>query len=318
MTILNSGNLRSYAGPLLTPYALAIAEHYRDQRPVYINIPTNLTNTVREERVFISDPIDNDILIIGAHVNIGSVSNGDFGQIVLLNVSDMTTGLMWSTPNPIDASPATAYGGVQFNAMPIVKLPEAFFLQANTRLKHQWKVLGLATGGSLTWIGLQLFRPYGGKRPTHVTMPDGSIIRVGSRIPWFCTLGLGTEISVLGSPVFVLGADNQYVQFTAPMDCDLEIHDLHANWFTQAGVSTDPQEVLISLGDKGQPQFWQPSQTPATAVLGDFSKVFPEMPFTKPYLQKAGDRLQITTINRTGLAINNALLTVRGVQLCQF
>ena len=315
---LNSGNLRTYAGPLLTPYAMAIADSYRDQRVVFINVPTNLTNTVREERVFVTDPLDHDVLIIGAHINIGSVSNGDFGQQVLLNVSDMTTGLMWSTPNPLDASPATAFGGSQFNAMPFVKLPEAFFLAANTRLKHQWKVLGLATGGVLTWVGIQLFRPRGGKAPTHVKMPDGSTIRVGSRVPWFCTLGMGTEISILGSPSFVLGNGNQYVQFTAPMDCDLEIHDLHANWFTQLGTTTNPEDVLIKIGDKGEPQFWQPSQTPATAILGDFSKVFPEMPFTKPYLQKAGDRLQITTINRSGAAINNALLTVRGVQLCQF
>jgi len=315
---LNSGNLHTYAGPYLTPYALAIADSYRDQRIVFLNIPTNLTNTVREEQVVISDTFDHDVLIIGAHIAIGSVSNGDFGQQVLLQVSDMTTGLMWSTPNPLDASPATAYGGAYFNAMPFVKLPEAFFLPAGTRLRHQWKVLGLATGGSLSWVGIQLFRPRNGQRPTHVKMPDGSIVRVGSRVPWFCTLGMGTEISILGSPSFVLGNGNQYVQFTAPMDCPVEIHDLHANWFTQTGSTTNPEDVLIKIGDKGQPQFWQPSQTPATAILGDFNKAYPTMPLVKPYVQNAGDRLQITTINRSGAAINNALLTVRGVQLCQF
>lgn len=318
MTELNSGNFIDYAGPQLTPYARAISDHYAVQVPLFMSVPTTLGNVTREEKIVLTDPFRNDCLIIGAHINIGSVSNGDFGQQVLLNVSDMTTGLMWSTPNPIDASPATSYGGSQFNAMPFIKLPEAFFLPAHTRLKHFWRVLGLATGGSITWVGIQLFKPKGGKRPTHVQMPDGSTVRVGSRIPWFCTLGMGTEISILGSPNFVLGNGNHYVQFTAPMDCDVEIHDLHANWFTQNGTTTNPEDVLISVADKGQPQFWQPSQTPATAILGDFNKAFPAMPFTKPYLQKAGDRLQFTTINRSGAAINNALLTVRGVQLCQF
>jgi hypothetical protein len=309
-------NYRTFL-PRLTPYALAIMDGYTDHRVVYLNVPTNLTNTVREEQTVITDAFKNDVLIIGAHIEIGSVSNGDFGQQVLLNVQDMTTGLMWSIPSPLDASPAVSYGGSQLNPMPFLKLPEAFFLKANTRLRHQWKVLGLATGGQLTWIGIQLFNPKTGQPPEHVSV-NGESVRVGSRVPWFCTIGLGNEISILGSPSFVLGNGNQYVQFTPAVDCDVEIHDLNANWFTQLGTTTNPDNVRISLADKGEPAFWQFSRSPAPSLIGDFNSAYPCQPLIKPYLQKAGHRLQIRSINQTGAAVNNALLTIRGVQLCQF
>jgi hypothetical protein len=318
MIELNSGNFIDYAGPLLTPYALAISDAYEVQVPLFMTVPTTLGNVTREEKVVITDPFQHDCLIIGAHINIGSTINGDSGQSVILNVSDLTSGLLWALPSPLSGSPATAFGGSQFNAMPFIKLPEAFFLPAHTRLKHLWRVLGLATGGSITWVGLQLFKPKSGKTPTHVKMPDGSTIRVGSRIPWFCSVGLGTEISVLGSINYAMEVNRQYVQFTTATDCDVEIHDVNANWFTQNGISQNPTGILLSIGDKGQPQFWQPSRSPATALMGDFNKALPAMPFTKPYLQKAGDRLQLKSINQSGLTINNAIVTFRGVQLCTY
>lgn len=318
MTELNTGNSINYWGPQLTPYALAIAEHYEQQIPYFVTVPTQLTNTTREEKVFIIEPNQYDALIVGAHIDIGSVSNGDFGQLALMQVTHLQTGLTWTTPGPMDATPATAYGGSKFNAMPVLKLPDAFFLPAHTRLKHLWRSQGLITGGVLTWIGVRLINPKRSGAPAVVTMPDGSVIRVGSRIPWLCTIGLGTEISILGSQAFVLGAGNIYTQYTPPMDCDIEIHDICANWFTQSGVDANAENVLVSIADKGEGEFWTPGRVPATAFMGDFNLAYPGLPFTKPYLLKKGHRLQITTHNTNSSAINNALITVRGVRKCMY
>ena len=317
---LNQGNwINSYWGPLLTPYARAICAKYRRVWPFYITVPTQLTNTVREERQVYTDPFLNDCLIIAGHTEIGNADNGDSGQQVFMQVSDLRSGLMWSTPGPIDCSPTTAYGGALNKPMPVELLPEAFFLPAHVRLKHLFKVIGsLATGGTFTWLGLQLIDPIDGQSPEHVQMPDGSVIRVGQRMPWFSTIGMGTEISVLGSPNFVLGAGNFYSQYFPPMDCDVEIHSIHANWFTQADVDQSPAGVLIGLADKGQPQMWMPSRAPASQIMSDFNSAYPALPFAKPYLLKAGDRLQMTSLNTNALDINNAFTTIRGVRLCQY
>lgn len=320
MNGLNSGNIINYWGAQLTPYARAIISAYRVAVPVFITVPTNLTGTVREEVQVISDPFEYDSLIIGAHINMGSDSNGDNGQLIFLNVSDLQTGMLWSTPGPIDASPATSWGGSRTNPMPVLKLPEAFFLPSNVQLKHNWKVFSsTATGGTITWMAIQLIDPVGGKRPFSVQMPDGSNIKVGSRVPWFSTSALGTEISILGSPSYVLAADGtQYAQYLPSQDCDIEIHDIACNFFTQGGVDSDAESVFVALADRKTPRFWTPNSAPSTVCFGDFSKVYPAMPFTKPYLLKKGHRLEIQTQNRNALAINNAYVTVRGVKLCDY
>jgi hypothetical protein len=317
MTELNQGNfINSYWGSVLTPYARAICAGYQRVYPSYIVIPTQLTNVVREEKVFVTEPYQNDVLIIAAHTAIGNADNGDFGQQAFLSVEDLRSGITWSPPAPIDSAPATAYGGVQLRAMPVQLLPEAFFLPKGVRLKHTWRVFNsLVTGGSLTWLALQLVD---GQAPEWITMPDGSQTKLNTRMPWFSTIGLGTEINVLGSPFYVLGAGNLYSQYMPAMDCDVEIHSIHANWFTQLGRSTSPENVMVGIADKGEGRFWMPGRAPAISVYGDMAEVYPSLPFTKPYILKAGDRLQLSHLNTNAGAINNAFATVKGVRLCQF
>ncbi len=317
MTELNQGNfINSYWGPRLTPYAQAICAAYKRVYPSYIVIPTQLTNVVREEKVFVTEPYQNDVLIIAAHTSIGDADNGDFGQLAFLSVEDLRSGITWSPPGPIDSAPATAYGGVQLRAMPVQLLPEAFFLPKGVRLKHTWKVFSsLVTGGSLTWLALQLVD---GQAPEFVTMPDGSQIKLNTRMPWFATIGLGTEINILGSPSYVLGAGNLYSQYLPPMDCDVEIHSMHANWFTQGRTDAHPELVMVGIADKGESRFWMPGRAPAISVYGDLSKTYPSQPFTKPYVLKQGDRLQLSHLNTNASAINNAFTTVKGVRLCQY
>ena len=320
MSELNTGNFINYWGPKLTPYARAIMSAYRIALPVFITVPTNLTGTVREEIQVLTDPFEYDVLIVAANINTGTTANGDDGQLIFLNIGDLQTGSMWSTPGPIDASPATSFGGSRGGAMPVLKLPEAFFLPAGVQLKHIWKMFSAtATGGTITWLAIQLVDPIGGKRPHSVQMPDGSNVKVGSRVPWFSTFALGSEINILGSPNYAMAADDaQYVQYCPSQDCDVEIHDLACNFFTQGGIDSDAENIRLALADRKTPRFWSPTNTPSTAIFGDFSKAYPAMPLTKPYLLKRGHRLEFISQNKNALVLNNAYATVRGVRLCDY
>lgn len=320
MNGLNTGNRINYWGGQLTPYARAIMSAYRIAVPVFIAVPTNLSGATREEIQVLTDPFEYDVLLIAANINMGTTSNGDDGQLIFLNVADQQTGSPWSTPGPIDASPATSFGGSRGSAMPVLKLPEAFFLPSNVQLKHQWKVFSsTATGGSITWLAIQLIDPLGGNRPHSVQMPDGSNVKVGSRVPWFSTFALGTEINVLGSPNYAMAADDaQYVQYCPSQDCDVEIHDIACNFFTQRGVDSTPENIRIALADRKTPRFWSPTNTPSTAVFGDFSKAYPAMPLVKPYTLKRGHRLEFISQNKNAAVLNNAYATVRGVKLCDY
>lgn len=305
--------------PKWTPYARAIADQYEVVVPVYITVPTTLTNTVREIRTVTAPGYLHDILIFGAHINIGSNASGDNGQLVFLQVTDQRTGIPWVMPSPVNAAPATAFGGSRFQSMPVLQLPEAFFLPKNVELRHDWFMYSSAvTGGTLTWVGVQLINPRNGKSPETVLMEDGTEVKVGSRLPWLATTGLGNEISVIGAPNYAMAAGSRYRHFTPPNDCDVEIHDIAANYFTQGGVSSSPNNILLGLSDKGQREFWTVNLAPSPAVAGDFTKAYPSLPFSKPYILKAGNRLQISALNLNALVINNAYATVRGVRLCEY
>lgn len=315
MQFLNFGKFHNLPIVHLSPYALGIAAQYKDVSPWFCTIPTTLTNVAREEKVVVTEPLDHDVLIVAGH---SQIDDGFNGQNVLLQISDLSTGLLWTVPSAIQGSPSTAYGGVKSNVMPVIQLPEAFFLPAGVRLKHVWKTYGLATGGDFTWIGIRLKNPVGGVTPKTVVLPDGSTIPIGSRLPWFNTLGLGEEISVIGSPAYVLGASNQFVGYSAPMDCPVSITGLSANWFVQSGVSTDPQNLLISVADKGQARFWSAGLGPSPSLLGDPASALPILPFTIPYELQPGDRMQFSVLNQNALALNNGYLTLRGVRHCAF
>lgn len=315
----NWGNAIQHWPFAWTPYAEAIAAEYATVVPLFITVPTTLTGVTRERKSVVIPPYLYDSLIFGAHINMGSDSNGDNGQQIFLQVSDLRSGITWAAPGPLDSAPATAYGGSRTQTMPILNLPEAFFLPANVQLKHDWKMFSqLATGGSITWVGVQLIGPKGGRAPETVTMPDGQRIKVGSRLPWLATIGLGAEISVLGSPFYAIEAGRRYLHYTPPLDCDTEITDIAANYFTQGGVSSTPTNILLGLSDRGQREFWTVNLAPSPGVVGDVTKAYPALPLSKPYTLKKGRRLQLSLLNLNTATVNNAFAVVRGVRLCDY
>jgi len=305
--------------PTWTPYAQAIAAEYDVVVPFYMTVPTSLTSMTREQRSVTTPPYLHDVLLLGAHINIGTNFNGDNGQLVFLQVSDRESGIPWVSAAPVNSAPVTAFGGSRFQKSPVLQLPEAFFLPKGVELQHDWSVLSTtATGGTITWIGVQLLHPRGGRTPERVELPDGSTVKVGGRRPWFSTIGLGTEFSVLGAPVFAIGDGRRYRNYTAPDECPIEIHDVHANYFTQAGVSSSPEEIRLGFSDRGQREFWTLNLAGSPAVAGDVTKIYSAMPFCKPYKLESGHRIQVSQLNLSGLAVNNAYLTLRGVRLCEY
>src|SRR5262245_28677755 len=125
----------SYGTPLLTPYAQAIIAQYDQSVPLFLSVPFNLQGSTAERRMIQSAAQQYDCLIIGAAINGFGVSSGDSGQQVYLNVWDKRTLLHWVTPSPIGWAPLTAFGGLNFNAMPILALPEAYFLPRHVELQ---------------------------------------------------------------------------------------------------------------------------------------------------------------------------------------
>jgi hypothetical protein len=311
MEVANLGPFRGLPVPHLTPYALAIASKYERVYPWFFNVDTTLTNVAREFRIVTTDPLNYDVLICAAHTQ---MSDGSNGQNNLLQVCDQKSGYLWTVPGAILGSPASAYGGVNSNVMPIVNLPEAFFLPKNVELKHEWKTYGQASGGSITWLGVALFDRKPDEDPDFVAMPDGGHIRIGERLPWFNTIGLGEEINIAGNPFYALGAGNFFTGFSDSVHRRVSITELVANFFIQSNVTTNPQNVLISFGDKGQPQTWSPRRGPSTAYLGDPITAYPMLPLPIPYDLMPGNRAQIGVLNRNSSTINNAYLTFRGIQ----
>lgn len=316
MQIEEFGQLFALPIPDLTPYALGIASQYEEVLPWYCTVPTNMTGVTREHRIITTTPVEDDVLIIAAHCQ-PNPSDTNNGQYLLLQVNDLKNGLFWSTPNAIFGSPVTAYAGVKSNRIPVIQLPEAYFMRAGTSLRHQWKTYGSATGGTLTWIGVRLQKPIGGVAPEHVVLPDGPRIKIGSRMPWFDTIGLGEEVSVLGSPFYGLGASAQFVGKSTVMDCGVYVTGLSANWFTQLGVTTNPENLLVAISDSGNSRSWQIRRAPAPAVLGS-PETFPMLPFTKPYFLPPGHSLKISVQNQNATSLSNPYLTIHGIRLCEF
>lgn len=315
---LNGGKfINHWSGPYWTPYARAIAEQYAVQSPIFMTVPTTLTGAALERRTVITDPYQYDVLLFGAHIDMGTDTNGDNGQQIFLQVSGLDTGLSWVTPGPFNGAPATAFGGSRTQPMPILKLPEAFFLAANTRLKHDWSMFSLtATGGSLTWLGVQLSNPCGLGAPETVTMPDGSVIRVGGRLPWLAVIGLGREQVTGGALNYQLNAGRRFLHYTPPVDCDIEIHDIHCNFFSQLGVANDPNLIQFTLSDEGEREMWSRTFAPSPALMGAVTQAYPGLPLTKPYLLKKNRQLLLTVLNNGSTGINNGFVVIRGVKLC--
>jgi hypothetical protein len=321
--------------PYLTPYAQAIADAYPVQVPWYLSIPINTQATSSAYLPIFygasSRPQQFDVLIIGASLRV------DFNQYFLatspvnslsIQISHQETGIPWVEPIAIGYVPLLALSGITFTPpagsailpkMPLSRWPDAFFFPRNTLLKFQWTQytpLPLQPVQTvLTFVGIQLVRD--GPAPEFVTLPDGSIVRVGSRIPWFGVVPYGRRSATgrfFGD--FSLPAGEQYMQFLPPSDCNVELHDVYAN-FTAAFI--DSRNYTAKLSNLRAGDDWTPGFSPSMSFSGDELKAHNANPFTKPYVIELRHRLGVVEQNNSTFDTKfGASLTFRGVRRCLY
>lgn len=313
-------------GPEWTPYAQAIAENYPIQVPWFYTLPSNLVEgvTFHDRKTVVTSPQQHDVLIFGAYAIVRSNAGSDEGIFILLQITHEETGIPWAVPNSIGAALLPAIAGtvnpIVFptgpNRTTVQRLPEAFFLPKHNRLRLDWTQGVIDFGANLdaliTFVGVQLI---GGHPPSEITMPDGTITKVGSRLPWFITLVFGNPTPFRQGTDWILTPNQESLQFTAPQNCDVEIHDVYYN--RRLNVTSDT--LVTKLTEMGGRGIWTPQETPIFAWTGDEQKVNPSMPFAKPFLLEAGHKLAVNEFFSTP-AVNEvfAALTFRGVRLCKF
>jgi hypothetical protein len=250
----------------------------------------------------------------------------DNGNFIFLNITDQGTGIPWAVPNKLGAFPLPSIAGINLTPahaqqllMPIVRMPEAFFLRAGTELKIDFSIIApgpvVNTRVIFTLHAVQLIR---GQAPEFITMPNGDEIRVGSRMPWFATVPMG-EFQSRAIDDFGLPAGEQITQFLPPSSCNVEIHDSYANFLKVAADYNTAQLLTVKLTDMGAKTFWTPNPSPVTSIFGGDLQVNPAMPFPAPYLYRKGHRMQLTLQNNNGITpLNGGTLTLRGVRLCEY
>jgi len=314
------------ASPFWTPYAEAIADHYPIQVPLYLTTSVDLVKSPGEIPfvTVVTRPNQYDVLIIGASAWFISVTVATENW-TYVNITHEESGIPWATPTRIGYIPLAALAGIGLRGfnfpMPIVRLPEAFFLPAHSKLKLDWTVLNANLVGppvvitvKLTFVGVQLINNTPGfKAPSRVVMPNGEIIAVGSRLPWFATMPVG-EYQSRRIDDFQIDGANQVTQFTMSDDCDVEIHDAFSN------ASTDvTKRLLAKISDTGEQTFWTPALTASQAIFGNQGDANPGRPFTKPYLLKSRHRLQTILQNAFfDIPLDSSVITYRGVRLCEY
>lgn len=322
-TLLNNGDWvgSSWRGPKWTPYANLIASHYKQIVPWYLTMPSGLS-APPSRNTNVTKPFLHDVLIFGCSAFVTGGTTGTNGQFILLQVTHEETGLSWCPPNVLNAAPLPAYAGINNNQTPIVPLPDAFFLPKHTSLRLDWAASFFADqafDAKITFVGVQLIKPFSGEAPKQITMPSGHTINVGDRIPWFGTCGIGRRLNALAlaGPGFVLAGGEQRAQYLPSVDCDVEIHDLYSNILS---VVIDAN-LVIKLVDMGTDTNWNPTRSPIAAIFGNETSLNPALPFVKPYLLKKDHRINIVAQNNVGAgggSVSNGLLTVRGVRLCEY
>jgi len=317
----------AWAGPYLTPYAEAIAEHYTIRTPWFSTLPITL-GVPPKRLVLLTKPLQNDVLILGFQ------AQGNAAQLpfVYLQVEHTSTGIPWAAPNVLPGVPLSAISGLNSNAMPNLKLPEAFFMPAGTQLRLEWNTLGQPSIASyaallLTLIGIQLTNPIDGSSPRTVRMPNGRDIPVGSRVPLFMTMGVGNRQSLA---TYFLSNSQQRIQYLPPIACDVEIHDLSTNMVSAAfGIGTGATGVSnlqVKTTVMGVERQWTPNFAPVTSLFGGpggaagaATQIFPAMPYTMPYVLPAGRRIKVAVNNSSITAtFTQGLLTFRCVRLCEY
>lgn len=319
-TLLNNGDYigSDWMGPLWTPYSERIASHYRRIVPWYMSVSTNLTAPPSRNTV-LTEHAQHDVLIFGASAVVTEAATDPDGQSIYLQVTDEETGLTWAAPNVLNSAPLPAYAGINLRRTSVLRLPDAYFLRKNTTLRLDWSATAFADqafDARLTFVGVQLIDPFSGETPKEIVMPDGMTIRVGDRVPWFGTCGLGErdDATALEGAGFFMGALEQRAQFLVSADCDIEIHDCYANFVGKF----DMRDLLVKLVDMGTPTNWNPTKSPVTGVFGGELDINPGLPFVKPYLLKKGHRINVLSQLNAAFSVSNGLLTFRGVRLCEY
>jgi hypothetical protein len=316
------------SAPEFTPYAEAIRASYPNQLPWYWSQRVTLArpaNATPPRINRITQPYNYDIIVLGAAIVVPPLAGTieTLLDYVYLNITHRATGIRWATANQIAfAAIGTIAGADGFigsspvgRPMPIQRLPEAFFLPANTRLQFDWTLMAPPTFAVnidviFTLIGLKLT---GGKRPDYVTMPDGSAIAVGSRVPWFSTIAIGDYRSNNPSD-FQLDLGQEVSRFFPPAGCDVEIQGAYINL-----NPTTANFITLKLTDMGEQVFWTPSREPSLMLCGYRTMANPAEPLVKPYLLKKGHRLRIVSLNNVASTIaQSGVITLRGVQRCEF
>jgi hypothetical protein len=338
-------------GPEWTPYAQAIADHYPIQVPWYLTKTVNLEDTGGVPPLFtqVTTPQLHDVLILGMSALIfNEILQDDNGNFIYLNITDKETGIPWVAPNTLGFAPLPAFAGVNILApglltlaslpvTPIIKLPEAFFLPRGVQLKLDWTAITTSVSlvnrnATLTMIGVQLINPkQGSKAPSHVTMPNGNRIPVGSRMPWFGCVPFGaraTGATPRSFNTFTLPIGQQLMQFFPPIDCNVELHDTYGNFLVSptaydglAGAGFDTTFLTMKFTDMGAENDWTPGLSPTPALLGKETDVEPVMPFPKPAYLEMGHRTAFTMQNNTTAVagqVNQGTVTLRGVRLCEY
>jgi len=337
-------------GPKWSPYAQAIADHYPVQMPWYLTKTVNLSDTgaVSPRFTQITSPQLHDVLILGMSALVFNTPLfTDNGNFIYLNITDKETGIPWVAPNTIGYAPLPAFAGVNLptvgpslvnlSTTPIIKLPEAFFLPRGVQLKLDWTAIAsnvsvVNRSASLTMIGVQLINPkQGSKAPSHVTMPNGDTIPVGSRMPWFGCVPFGGKLStgvIRGFNNFTLPIGQQLLQFFPPLDCNVEMHDSYGNFLVSptaydglAGAGFPTTFLTMKFTDMGAENDWTPGLSPTPALLGKETDVQPVMPFPKPAYLETGHRTAFTAQNNTTAVagqVNQGTVTIRGVRLCEY
>ena len=323
--------------PRLTPYAQAIADHYPIQVPLFLTTQMVLSNDPLDlsiPRVLLTRPQLYDTLIVGMTAYQAPTIQ-QAGQ-AYLNITHQDTGIPWTAPNSIGFSPLPAYagmvtvGGFGSPQMFIMRLPESFFLPAHTQLKLEYLPIKLDVTPSVTIIlvmqGIQLInhRP-GFKTPEKVQMPNGEVIPVGSRIPWFATIPYGARPDVAGSRGFLdyaLNALEQTVSYGPPSDCVIEVHDTYASFNDSTFEGFGTFNLLrTKLDFTRKKRDWSPQYIPEQAVFGSIVNIDPCMPFPMPQILSGDDKITRRAMNNDTDLENPVLdgtVTFRGVRQCEY
>lgn len=318
--------------PFITPYAQAIADHYPIQVPWFHSQEISIARPnfqIAPLQVYLLRPQLYDILIYGC-----SVLDHNFPGLIdnlYLQVTNEEDGVPWVAPTTeLGYSPVGAFGAVVTREPAPVfrtnvsKFPEAFFLPKFTMLRFEWTLTQqqVQTNATFTLLGIQLINHAKNfQAPRHVRMPDGSHIRLGSRVPFYATVPFGDRTFGDYFGMFQLPENQQILQFTPPAGCDIEMHDAYANFLSSSSPdgSLPQQRYAVKIADRPNPTDWTPGLTPVDAVAGYQIRQHPQLPFPAPCVLRKGHRYGLTLQNNN---LDNQLfggtLTFRGVRRCEY